>query len=356
MTRRRTEEQEDEQEPLERDRVGRDKDVAKSEQRERDARELKLVDSGALVLRSSRGHAWLLDDGGSGGASLPPRAEAAGSPKGDQGRNERHVLLPRWAQVVPGDRVRVDAAGRVDGMVARRTMLRRQVGVKGEQVLAANLDQVALVVAPGPLLREGFLARSICGVIAEKLHPLIVFQKVDVDADHAMAARAGLYAALGFDVIGTSAKSREGVDALKKRFAGKSTAMLGQSGVGKSSLVNVMYGLDLTIGDVDAWGRGRHTTSLGRAIPVGDGALLIDLPGVREFGLAHLEPAVLGAAFPEIAIAARKCRIPGCPHLGEEGCAVEAAVSKGRLDLERFEIYRGIVASFTSGVEGGGRV
>ena len=335
MTRRRTEEQEDEQQDLERDRVGRDKDVAKKEQRERDARELKLVDSGALVLRSSRGHAWLQADGG----------------------KERHVLLPRWAQVVPGDRVRVDSAGRVDGRVERRTVLRRQVGVKGEQVLAANVDQVALVVAPGPLLREGFLARSICGVIAEKLKPLIVFQKVDLDGeDHAMAARAGLYAALGFDVLGTSAKSGEGVEELKRRFAGKSTAMLGQSGVGKSSLVNVMYGLDLTIGDVDAWGRGRHTTTLARAIPVGDDALLIDLPGVREFGLAQLDPAVLGAAFPEIGVAARKCKFPGCPHLGEEGCAVETAVAKGRLDLERFEIYRGIVASFTSGVEGGGRV
>jgi ethanolamine utilization protein EutP (predicted NTPase) len=153
--------------------------------------------------------------------------------------------------------VKVDPAGRIDGRTERRTMLRRQVGVKGEQVLAANLDQVALVVAPGPLLREGFLARSICGVIAENLHPLIVFQKVDLDEDHAMAARAGLYAALGFDVVGTSAKSEEGVEELKRRFAGKTTAMLGQSGVGKSSLVNVMYGLDLTIGEVDAWGRGR---------------------------------------------------------------------------------------------------
>jgi ribosome biogenesis GTPase len=314
------------------DRSGRDKDLSRRERSMRETRALREVPDGAIVLRSSRGHAWL-----------------QGEP------TERHVLLPRWAQVVAGDRVTVDSSGRIDGMVPRRTQLRRQVGVKGEQVLVANLDRVALVVGPGLLLREGFLARSLCGILAEKLEPLIVFQKVDLDADHVMAQRAGLYAALGFPVIGTSARTGEGVAELKALLAGSTTALLGQSGVGKSSLVNAMYGVSLRTGEVDAWGRGKHTTTLAVALPVEPGTLLVDLPGVREFGLATLDRSVLGAAFPEIAKISARCRYPGCTHLGEEGCAVEPAELKGRIDPERFDAYRGIVASYAAGDEGGGR-
>lgn len=317
-----------------RKRAGRDKDLAARERAIRETRELPAVEQGALVLRSSRGHAWLED---------------ANDPSG-----ERHVHLPRWAQVVPGDLVAADPAGRIVGQVPRRSVLRRMAGIKGEQDLAANVDRVAIVVGPGLLLREGFLARALCACAADRIPALIVFQKVDLDTEHAMAARAGLYASLGFDVAGTSAKTGEGVSALKKTLAGSTTVLLGQSGVGKSTLVNTMYGLDLRTGEVDAWGRGRHTTTLARAIRTRDG-ILIDLPGVRELGLTELDAPVIETAFPDIAAAGRACRYPGCRHLDDEGCALDDAVERGAVDPARLEAWRHVISSWESGIEGGGR-
>lgn len=339
MTREKiTEEGADDDEKLDRrQRPGRSKDVASAEKAERNARVLPPVDHGMLVLRSSRGHAWLE------------------SKEGEGEKSELHALLPRWAQVVPGDFVQVDKQGRVIGAVPRRNALRRQVGVKGERVLAANLDQVMIVVGPGLLLREGFLARALCGVLACGIDPILVFQKVDLDEDGVMTGRSEIYRKAGFPVHRTSANRGEGIDALRARLVNKATVLLGQSGVGKSSLVNAMFPeVNLKVGEVDGWGRGKHTTTLGRAIRAG-GGILIDSPGVREFGLTDLDPLVLGAAFPDIAKLAAKCKYNDCPHLDTEGCAVEPAVDKGKLDPDRWAAYVAVVSSFEAGDEGGGR-
>ena len=315
-------------------RAGRDKDLARREGALRDTRVLPPVEAGALVLRTSRGHAWL--EGGEG--------------------EEIHARLPRWATVAPGDRATTDASSRVNGLVPRRTVLRRLAGTKGEQTLAANLDQVVIVVGPKLLLREGFLCRAMCGAFSEKLAALVVFNKSDLDDDGEMRMRAMLYReVLGFDVLVTSVKAKEGLQALEARLAGRTSALLGQSGVGKSSLVNAMFGTDLRIGEVDDWGRGKHTTTLARAIRLRPDTVLIDLPGVREFGLAELDPPTLAAAFPEIAEVGARCRFPDCRHLDEEGCAVPAALEDGGLDEARVEAYRAIVLSYEAGDEGGGR-
>lgn len=314
-------------------RAGRDKDLARSEKKIRDTRALVTVETGALVLRTSRGHAWL-----------------------EGPEKEVHALLPRWATVAPGDLVTTDPQLRVAGLVPRRTQLRRQAGTKGEQVLAANLDQVVIVVGPKLLLREGFLGRAMCGALSEHLAVRIVFNKSDLDDDSEMRTRAMLYRdILGFDVHVTSVKKKEGLAELEAAFRGKTSAIVGQSGVGKSSLVNEMFGTNLRIGEVDNWGRGKHTTTLAHAIRIAKDAVLIDLPGVREFGLAELDPATLAAAFPEIAEVGRRCKFPDCRHVDEADCAVAAALEDDGLDAARVEAYRTIVLSYEAGDEGGGR-
>ncbi len=317
------------------DRAGRDKDVKLRERRMRETRRLPDVSDGELVLRTSRGHAWL----------------AARAP----GPAERHVRLPRWAQVAPGDRVAVDAAGRVAGLVPRRSALRRKAGPK-EEVLAANLDQVAIVVGPDKLLREGFLNRALCAVLAEGLTPLLVFQKADVDDHGELRERAELYRQLGFSTFVTSAITGEGTKDLAAALAGRATALLGHSGVGKTSLVNRLFPeARLRTAEVDAWGRGKHATTLARVLVAGD-ARLIDLPGVRELGLVRLDPPVLDAAFPEVARLEPTCAERGCTHDVEEGCAVQAAVERDEIDPIRVECRAAIVASYAAGTEGGGRL
>ena len=315
-------------------RAGRDKDLAARERDVREAKSLPDVEQGELVLRSSRGHAWLEAEGG----------------------RERHVLLPRWAQVVPGDRVAADAQGRVSGMVPRRNALVRQIGPK-QQVLASNLDQVAVVVAPGPLLREGFLNRALCIAAAAGIAPVMIFQKVDLDADAAMRARAKAYETLG-SVFVTSAKTGAGTKPLAKALAGKTTAFLGHSGVGKSSLVNALYpGAALATSDVDAWGKGRHTTTLARAIRIED-ALFVDLPGVRELGLPRFDLAVKQAVFPDLLVAeaADLDDNAACRHDDPDTCLVLKAADAGLVDAARWNAYRAILESFETGLEGGGRL
>lgn len=317
-------------------RAGREKDLAAREKAIRDEKSLAPTETGDLVLRSSRGHAWLEDPSSKDG--------------------ERHVLLPRWAQVVPGDLVAVDPQGRVNGAVPRRTMLVRQVGPQ-QQVLASNLDQLAMVVAPGPLLREGFLNRALAIAAAARLTPIIVFQKLDLDVDREMRKRAKAYSSIA-EVHLTSVKSGEGVAGLKKALARKTTAFLGHSGVGKSSLVNAMYPeAKLRTSDVDSWGKGRHTTTLARAIRFPD-AMLIDLPGVRELGLPRFDDEVRDAVFPDLRIAEAACaeENPTCKHDDPETCLVLKASDKGLVDAQRWQAYRAILDSFETGLEGGGRL
>lgn len=316
-------------------RAGRDKDLAARERDVRESRSLPAVERGDLVLRSSRGHAWLEEPGG----------------------RERHVRLPRWAQVVPGDRVAVDRQGRVDGMVPRRNALVRQVGPK-RQVLASNLDRVAVVVAPGALLREGFLNRALCVAAAAGVEPMVVFHKLDLDEDRAMRARAEAYAASVEERFLSSVVTGEGTHALAKALAGRATAFLGHSGVGKTSLVNAIFpGAALATSGVDAWGKGRHTTTLARAIRLGE-ALLVDLPGVRELGLPRFDRVVKQAVFGDLLVAEAACReqVAACPHEDPEVCLVLRAAQAGLVDARRWSAYRAILESFEAGLEGGGRL
>ncbi len=284
------------------------------------------MDAGFLVVRASRKYLALL-----GGGGRPVAALAA-----------------RGLDVVVGDRV--DAEARGDQLVAvrarpRRTLLRRRARA-GEQLLAANVDQLVIVTAVGPQFRPGLVDRMLVAAEVDGIEPLIVLNKVDLADADASPARAARYCALGYRLVATSAVTGEGLAALAEALRRQVSAFAGHSGVGKSSLLNRLApDAGRAIEAVNpVTGKGRYTTSVAEGHPF-EGGLLIDLPGIREFGLAGVEPRRLAAALPELRAAAPGCRFADCLHEVEPGCTVRAAVEAGRIDPSRYESYRRMLES-----------
>ena len=249
--------------------------------------------------------------------------------------------------IAVGDRVQVetleDGSCRIEEILPRRSVLsRRSFAKRREQVLAANVDQVAAVVAVARPEPDLFLLDRILAVAElNALNSFIVCNKADMAETDAVPAFLAPYAHAGYEVLRVSAKSGHGIDRLARRLAGHTTVLAGASGVGKSSLVNAMVpGLELRVGEVgDRSGRGKHTTTAGRLIPLGDDTFLADTPGVQNFEPAALEPAELSSVFREFRPHLDHCRFADCRHREEPGCAVRDAVADGRVSERRHESY-----------------
>jgi ribosome biogenesis GTPase len=249
--------------------------------------------------------------------------------------------------IAVGDRVEVeqleDGSCRIDSVLPRHSVLsRRSFAKRKEQVLAANVDQVAAVVAvarpePDPFLLDRLLA------VAEinDLSSFIICNKCDLSEFEGLPELILPYSDAGYDVLQVSAKTGAGMDALDERLAGRITVLAGASGVGKSSLVNALVpGLDLRVGDVgERSGRGRHTTTAGLLIPLGNDTFLADTPGVQNFEPAALEMEELPAVFREFRPYLGQCRFADCRHREEPGCAVRDAVEEKLVSARRYESY-----------------
>ena len=255
-------------------------------------------------------------------------------------------------ELVPGDLALVGEGGGVGERLERRNELARDTE-RGRRVLAANLDALAVVAAAGTLDGgEGLIARVIAAAHASGLSPLLVFTKADLDADGALAHRCERARALGFEAFLVSSQDGAGVEALEARLEGRAVAWVGASGVGKSTLINRLHPeAEQVTGALDPTGRGRHTTTLGRAIPW-RGGHLVDLPGVRSFGLFDAEGLL--EAFPDVAAPAQGCRFRDCAHQREPGCQVQVALEEGLLEEARLDAWRGILESLKAGQEGAG--
>lgn len=249
--------------------------------------------------------------------------------------------------IAVGDRVEVeqldDGSCRIDSVLPRKSVLsRRSFAKRKEQVLAANVDQVAAVVSvarpePDPFLLDRLLA------VAEinDLSSFIICNKRDLSELGGLPELLLPYSEAGYDVLQVSAKTGAGMDTLDERLAGRITVLAGASGVGKSSLVNTLVpGLDLRVGDVgERSGRGRHTTTAGLLIPLGGDSFLADTPGVQNFEPAALDPRELPSVFREFRPFLDNCRFADCRHREEPGCAVQDAVDDGQLSERRYESY-----------------
>ena len=265
----------------------------------------------------------------------------------------RHEAGPAELPVV-GDWVAVDArpaegSATVHAVLPRRTQLRRRAPADHAapfQVLAANVDVVLVATSLNRELNPRRLERYLATAWESGARPLVVLTKVDLARDPVEVAVAEAQleeVAVGVPVVATSAVSGQGLDAVRAFLgAGRTVALVGSSGVGKSTLANALLGeerlLTREIREDDA--RGRHTT-VGRqlvALPDGQG-LLLDTPGLRELGLWD-DGAGLDLAFADVTRAAEACRFADCGHGGEPGCAVRAALDDGSLGADRFEGWR----------------
>ncbi len=270
--------------------------------------------------------------------------------------HEPHALLqcfPRGkkSEVAVGDRVIFEQSSADQGVIVeigeRRNLLYRSDQYKSK-LFAANLDQLLIVLATEPYFSEDLLGRALVAAEANDLKPLIVLNKTDVSAALPVAReRLAPYRALGYEVIELSIKTRpdEARGALNERLHGHATLLLGQSGMGKSTLVNLIVpNADAATREIStALNSGRHTTTFTRLYPLPDGGALIDSPGFQEFGLYHLTEGTLERAFPEFRPLLAHCRFYNCHHLHEPGCAILEALAEGRVARARHALYAQLV-------------
>jgi ribosome biogenesis GTPase / thiamine phosphate phosphatase len=272
---------------------------------------------------------------------------------GDQGVTAMRAREMGRKSVVVGDRVglvgdvsgRAGALARIVRLDERTTVLRRTADDDDpvERVVVANADQLVIVTSVAePEPRPRLIDRCLVAAYDAGLEPLLCVTKTDLGDSSSLLAT---YSALGVATVTTARGAN--LDALTERLAGRWSVLVGHSGVGKSTLVNALVpGTERATGQVNVvTGRGRHTSTSAVALPLPSGGWVIDTPGIRSFGLAHVDPRHLVHAFPDLVRETKDCP-RGCTHAaGEPECALDVAVDAGRIERARVDSFRRLLAS-----------
>jgi ribosome biogenesis GTPase len=245
--------------------------------------------------------------------------------------------------LAPGDMVAIQALDDdrvvIDGVEPRSFALVRRTAGGRTKTMAANVETMAIVVAltdPPPSLP--MLDRLIAFAVQHEVEAALILTKADLAGTAAAEAIGAVYAPLEVPVLVVQPKTGAGIDALQSYLAGRHTLLVGNSGVGKSSIFRALGGT-ATVGHLSRFGRGRQTTTSARLFQTEDG-FLVDSPGIGEFILDPMPAAELPQLFVEMREPATRCRFDDCRHLAEPDCAVREAVAEGRIAASRYESYR----------------
>jgi len=257
--------------------------------------------------------------------------------------------------VIVGDNVWTllldETSGVIQQIAPRTAVLCRQEHLhrKKQQLVAANVDQVIITVALAePICKTTIIDRYLIAAHKGNLTPLIVFNKLDLKKRYPKQGSLikeyhHLYSSLGIPSILISARDGEGLDLLKKALKEKTSVFSGQSGTGKSEIINALTGLSLTTRSVRAVGKGAHTTTFAQLLSLPFGGWCVDTPGIRSFGVWDLEKQDLRNAFPDLFD--QPCAFHNCWHIGEEGCKVPEAIEKKLISPLRLHSYLALLAS-----------
>jgi len=266
----------------------------------------------------------------------------------DEGPTIGCVLRGRSLAVACGDRVRVVLAaggdGAIEEVLPRGTLLYRS-DVHREKLIAANVTQVLGIVAPDPPYDDELVQRWIVAAESNGCAFALIANKSDLPGFARLAPRLDAFRALGYPVVSVSA--RGDVAPVRSLVAGKRNIFIGQSGMGKSTLINALVpGAQARVGEVSAsLQAGRHTTSETTLYELDRIAWIIDSPGMKEFGLAHLPAAAIMHGFVDLRPFAGRCRFRDCRHAAEPGCAVQEAVERGEIKPWRVELLQDLLAA-----------
>ncbi|MBY0585937.1 ribosome small subunit-dependent GTPase A [bacterium] len=244
-----------------------------------------------------------------------------------------------------GDWVRFRPAPGGEGLILRVEPRRQSLARayrQHEQILAANVEQILIVCALAePELKRNLIDRYLVSAGLGGLQPILCLNKVDLVDPWSLQPIVGLYAQLGYPIVLTSTHTGWGMIYLKRLLAGKETVIVGQSGVGKSSLLNALEPtFHLRIGEISASSqKGKHTTTSAQLLALPGGGSVIDTPGVRQFDVWKVESGDVERFFPEFRSFTSHCRYPGCLHLDELDCAIRSAVADRFISYSRYESY-----------------
>lgn len=273
-----------------------------------------------------------------------------------QGKVHHCLVRANLPGLVCGDRVIWQQSGEdigiITSLVPRQSMLARTDYHGQLKPVAANIDQILIVAAPLPALDEDLINRYLVAAELTEIKPVIVINKIDLlDTARlqALSSRLSIYRQIGYPIIYTSTEQRDGLRELVACLSGKTSIFVGQSGVGKSSLIKTLIpDANVRIGELSkSSGLGKHTTSVTVLYHLKNTGEIIDSPGVREFGLGNVTPQQLARGFVEFSRFLGTCKFKDCKHLQEPDCAIKRAVDNGEISAVRFASFQRLVKSLS---------